>query len=144
MPTSTKLDTSKDYIKSGDSMKKYMISIFLGLLIGFFLGKSLLEEYSNFHGVKSVASNGVEAYFIKYGQYKTLDEIDKATISLTNYIYTEKDDQFSVYIGMTTDKENLKKLVNYFNGLGLNCITPISSAIVGSSGCSTCVGRFSL
>ena len=120
---STILDLNKDYIKDGDMMKKYVASILFGLLVGFILGKTLLEEYHSYHGIKTVASEGMTAYFIKYGEYKTMEDLEKATLSLTNYIYTEKDNLFHVYIGITTNEDNLNKLVNYFKELGYNVST---------------------
>lgn len=104
-------------------MKKYIVSILFGLLIGFFLGKTLLEEYDNFNGIKSVSSNGISAYFIKYGEYKTLEDLEKETLTLTNYIYTEKDGIYSVYIGITTKEKNLEKLVAYFEQLNYKVTT---------------------
>lgn len=99
-------------------MKKYFVSIVLGLLIGFFLSKSLFEKYNNFDGIKKTSQEGEVAYFIKYGEYKSLKDLEKATIKLTNYIYTEENDIFIVYIGMTFSKDNLDKLLTYFKKSG--------------------------
>ncbi len=118
MSISTFLDTKKEYIKDGDRMKKYVISILFGLAVGFFLGKTLLEEYHNYHGIKQVALDGVNAYFIKYGEYASLEELEKNTLALANYIYTEKDGKYSAYVGITTDNDNCQKLEAYFKTLG--------------------------
>lgn len=104
-------------------MKKYFVSILFGLLIGFFLGKTLLKEYDGYTGVKTVSSSGISAFFVKYGEYETMEELEKATLSLTNYIYMEKNNKFSVYIGITTNEENLTKLTNYFKQLNYNVTT---------------------
>lgn len=114
MSISTKLDLSNDYIKNGDNMKKYLVSILFGLLIGFFLSKTILEQYGT-SGIKRVSLEGENAYFIKYGEYDSLDELEKKTISLTNYIYTESDNKYIVYIGITLEEKNLNKLIEYFN-----------------------------
>lgn len=99
-------------------MKKYFLSIVLGLLIGFFLSKSLFEKYNDYTGIKKVSQEGELAYFVKYGEYDSLKELEKNTIKLTNYIYTEESDKFIVYIGMTFSKDNLNKLQNYFKKSG--------------------------
>ena len=104
-------------------MKKYIVSILFGLLIGFFLSKTLLEEYHGYTKVKTVSSTGVTAYFVKYGEYDSIDELEKETISLVNYIYTEKDNKYSVYIGITTKPENLEKLITYFKNMNYNVTT---------------------
>ena len=96
-------------------MKKYFVSILFGLVIGFCLSKTILEQYGNTSGLKSVSTEGQMAYFIKYGEYDSLEELERKTIVLTNYIYTESDNKYIVYIGITLSKDNLDKLVNYFN-----------------------------
>lgn len=101
-------------------MKKYFISILFGLLIGFFLSKNFLEEYKGYTRIKTTSSSGVTAYFIKYGEYKSLDELEKNTTALTNYIYTEKDNKYIVYIGITTKKDTRDKLITYFKKLKYN------------------------
>lgn len=107
----------KLYIKCGDIMKKYFVSILLGLIIGFFLSKTLLEEYNGYSGIKTVSSTGITAYFIKYGQYDSLDELEKKTISLANYIYVEQNNKYNVYIGITANEETRDKLIEYFKTL---------------------------
>lgn len=82
------------------------------------MSKSFLEEYNNYSGVKTVSSNGVNAYFIKYGEYNSLEELEKNTLSLPNYIYTENENLYSVYIGITMNQDNLTKLINYYKKLG--------------------------
>lgn len=99
-------------------MKKYFVSIIFGLIIGFFLSKTLLDEYKGYKEIKTVSSTGINAYFIKYGSFNTLDELEKKTISLTNYIFLEQNNKFDVYIGITTKEEIKDKLIEYFKSLG--------------------------
>lgn len=98
-------------------MKKYVLSILFGLIIGFFLSKSLLEEYSDYNKAKTVAINGSTAYFIKFGEYDSLEKLEKNTTTLANYIYTEDSGKFCVYVGITMNEDNLNKLVTYFENL---------------------------
>ena len=98
-------------------MKKYFASIIFGLLVGFFLSKNFLEEYNGYTKIKTTSQSGVTAYFIKYGEYDSLEKLEKKTTNLTNYIYTKKDDKYNVYIGITMSDENRKKLINYFKKL---------------------------
>ena len=98
-------------------MKKYFVSILFGLLVGFFLSKSFLEEYKGYNGIKPVSSSGINAYFIKYGEYKSLEELEKNTISLTNYIYLEEEGIYNVYIAITSDESIKDKLLKYFGNL---------------------------
>ena len=67
-------------------MKKYILSIILGMLVGVFMSKTFLEEYDNYKGIKKVSNTGTNAYFIKYGTYKDEKELEKNTSKLINYI----------------------------------------------------------
>ncbi len=100
-----------------------MVSIIFGLLVGFFLGKTLLEEYHSYNGIKTVNVDGISAYYIKYGEYDSLETLEKETLTLSNYIYTEKDGKFSVYIGITASKDNLDKILNYYKSLNYDVTT---------------------
>ena len=104
-------------------MKKYLFSILIALLVGFFLAKTFLEQYDSFQGIKFTSNNGEMLYFIKFNSYITEEEMEKSTLSLTNYIYNKNKDSYDVYIGITGDSENLIKLNNYFSSLGYNTFT---------------------
>ena len=101
-------------------MKKYILSILLGISVGFFLSKNILNNYNGYTKIKSTSKNGMTAYFIKYGEYNSLEELEKNTSSLTNYIYTEKDNKYIAFIGITTNKNNKDKLLNYFKKMKYN------------------------
>lgn len=104
-------------------MKKYFILVVLAVAIGFFMGKTFLEQYDSFEGIKLTSSNGEILYFIKYGEYSSMEEMEHGTITLSNYIYNEINNKFYVYIGITNDNDNLVKLTNYFSKLGYNVYT---------------------
>ena len=104
-------------------MKKYILLTILAISIGFFMGKLFLEQYDNYEGIKLTSTNGEILYFIKYGEYNTADEMEKATLNLENYIYNVINNRYYVYVGITNDKDNLVKLHNYFSKMGINAIT---------------------
>lgn len=104
-------------------MKKYFVIILFAISIGFFMGKVFLEQYEGYDGVKVASSRGEILYFIKYGEYPTYEEMEKATINLSNYIYNEINNSYYVYIGITKSNDNLIKLTNYYSSLGYNVYT---------------------
>lgn len=104
-------------------MKKYIALVILAVAIGFFMGKTFLEQYDSFEGIKLTSSNGEILYFIKFGEYETMEEMEHGTIALSNYIYNEINNKFYVYIGITNDSDNLVKLTNYYSKLGYNVLT---------------------
>lgn len=99
-------------------MKKYLFFVGLAIAIGFFMGKSFLEQYDGYNGIKLASSSGEVIYFIKYGEYKSINEMEKETINLQDYIYNENNGKFYVYIGITNNQNNMYKLIDYFNSLG--------------------------
>ena len=109
-------------------MKKYLFSIFIALFVGFFLAKSFLEQYDSYQGIKFTSNTGEMLYFIKYNSYQNEEEMEKATLSLTNYIYKQNGDLYDVYIGITKSSENLIKLSNYYSSLGDRKSTRLNSS----------------
>ena len=65
-----------------------------------------------------MSNSGYELYFIEYGSYDTINDMEKNTINLENYIYNEYDNKYYVYIGITELEENAKKIVNHYKKLG--------------------------
>lgn len=104
-------------------MKKYVFSILIALLVGFFLAKTFLEQYDSYQGIRFTSNTGETLYFIKFNSYETEEEMEKATVSLTNYIYDKQKDYYDVYIGITGSSENLIKINNYFSSLGYTTFT---------------------
>ena len=102
-------------------MRKYIIPIFAALVIGFFLTNFFIKQYKNYNGL-TVSNVGEELYFIQYGVYSNLENMEQNTISLQNYVYNESDGKYYVYIGMTSLKENADKIVNYYKKNGYNTI----------------------
>lgn len=104
-------------------MKKYLFSILIALIVGFFLAKMFLEQYDSYQGIRFTSNNGETLYFIKFKSYSSKEEMEKNTLSLTNYIYHQNNENYDVYIGLTGESENLIKLNNYFSSLGYTTFT---------------------
>ena len=104
-------------------MKKYILSISIALVVGFFLAKTFLEQYDSYQGLHLTSNAGGMLYFIRYSTFPSMEEMEKNTLSLVNYIYKENNDSFDVYIGITGNYENLIKLSNYYSSLGYNTYT---------------------
>lgn len=102
-------------------MKKYFITFILALTIGFFLSNFFLNQYRDYKGVK-VSNIGEELYFIQYGVFSSLQNMEDNTISLENYIYTIEDNMYYVYIGISSDKEVSNKISSYYKKMGYETI----------------------
>lgn len=100
-------------------MKKYLLTIIIASIIGFFLGNFLLKQYKDYKSL-TVSSNGEEVYFFEYGVYNTLNDMENNTINLENYIYKVENNKYYVYIGITKATNNIEKLKKHFKNLGYN------------------------
>ena len=100
-------------------MKKYLFTIFIGLIVGFFLCNFFLNQYRDYKGIK-VSNLGEELYFIQYGIYSDLESLENNTINLQNYVYNEEDSKYYVYVGITGLEKNAEKILNYNKKLGNN------------------------
>ncbi len=98
-------------------MKQYVFTFVVALVIGFFLCNFFIKQYEDYNGIK-VVNNGYELYFIEYGIYDTINDMEKNTINLENYIYSLKDNKYYVYIGITELKENADKIVKHYKQKG--------------------------
>lgn len=101
-------------------MKKYIITIIISLLIGFLLSNQLLNNYNQ--NILNVFNESKTAYLIQQGVYSTLESMKKNTSNLPNYIYSNIDNMYYVYIGITLDSENVVKLQNYYKNKNIDTI----------------------
>lgn len=102
-------------------MKKYLLTILIALIVGFFLGNFLLKQYNDYNSL-TVSTETTELYFFQYGVYSNLENMEENTINLENYIYKIENDKYYVYIGLTGNKNNIDKLNKYFKSLGYDVI----------------------
>lgn len=105
------------YNNYGDNMReKIIMPIIASVLVGFVMGKFMFNQYDS--GV-ALTSNLVEKeslYFLQQGVYSSIDSMNQNTSSLPYYIYTEEDNKFYVYVGIT--KDNLEKVKGYYQDKG--------------------------
>ena len=105
----------------GDIMvKKYVVSLVVAILVGFVLGKFMLNQY-DFNGkiIPAINSNK-NAYFIQQGVYSSKESMEKNTAKFPYYIYVLDNDKYYVYIGITFLEENMNKIKGYYKEKGYN------------------------
>lgn len=100
-------------------MKKYFLTISISLIIGFFLSFFLLNQYKDYSGI-AVYNEGEEYIFLKLGTYNSKEEMEASAINLENYVYRKDDDKYSMYVGITKNKDNAEKMKNYYQSKNLN------------------------
>lgn len=102
-------------------MKKYLITIIISLVIGFFMSQFLLKQYNDYQGIK-VYNEGELFYFMQYGIFDNDKEMDANTINLENYIYQVNNDKYYVYVGISKNLEITNKVITYFKKMGYDII----------------------
>ena len=98
-------------------MKRYFGSIFLSLVVGIYLGKFILNQYSDFN-VFPVSFNYSNAYFLQQGVYTNVDVMKDSMSVFNYYIYDVEDDGYHTYVGITKNYENALKVKEFFNKKG--------------------------
>lgn len=100
------------------TMKKYIYSIFLAILVGLAFGKFMLNQYQNPNSIIPVISNSFKIYFLELGSYDSEEQMKKSTSEFPYYIYMLKNGKYYVYIGITKNEENLEKIKGYYEEKG--------------------------
>ena len=105
-------------------MKRYLFTLLLALIVGFFLCHFFLIQYEDYNGIKDikVSNTGENVYFIQYGVFSNLESLENNTINLQNYIYNEEDNLYHVYVGITKLKSNASKILDHFKKEGYDVI----------------------
>ena len=99
-------------------MKKYLITIIVSLVIGFFLSYFVITEYTDRKGV-TVYKEGEMLYFFKYDEYNSKEEMDRNTINLESYVYQNDNGKYKVYIAITKNENNVEKIKKYYSDYNL-------------------------
>jgi CHASE3 domain sensor protein len=100
----------------GDRMKKILVPLFSAIVIGFVLGKYFFSQYEE--KIDSVFQSDEKIYVLQQGVYSTMENVKKYTTKAGNYIVEEDGKYFRVYVAITSNKNNLSRLREYFISKG--------------------------
>lgn len=103
-------------------MKKYIFTIIISLLVGFLLANFMLKQYEGGKSIIPVFGKSETAYLIQQGVYSSSENMKQNTGDLPYYIYSLIDNMYYVYIGMSLDENNIKKIQSYYDDLGITTI----------------------
>ena len=101
-------------------MKRYLLTIIGSLLVGFLLSNYMLKQYDK--PLLPVFGETKTAYLIQQGVYSSYDSMVKNTSNLTDYIYSNVDNMYYVYVAMTLDSDNISKLQQYYHDKNVDTI----------------------
>lgn len=99
-------------------IKKYVVPVFLALVVGLILGRFVLNQYEFEGKIISTINNSKQAYFIQQGVYSSESSMKENTKKFPYYIYMINDNKYYVYIGITLLEENMNKIKGYYEEQG--------------------------
>lgn len=95
---------------------KNIFPVVLCILIGFFMGNFMFNEYDR--KTSTVSLTGETLYFLQAGVFSNEEEMKKEMSNFSYYIYTKENNMYYSYIGIVKNKKNLEKLKEYFKSEG--------------------------
>lgn len=98
-------------------MKKYIGSIMLSLVVGVFLGKFMINQYSNLQVVPVIQESN-DLFFLQQGVYSSLDTMKENMTDFSYYIYNIEEDGYHTYVGITKNENNANKIKEFFHNKG--------------------------
>lgn len=87
------------------------------ILFGAFFGFYLLNGYDKKEKIALANLNKEELYFLKYKEYTTIEELENDK-TLNDYIYTNQNGKYQVYLAITQNEKNLQKIKEFFEKKG--------------------------
>lgn len=108
-------------------MKKTFIWVLIALLSGALLGKFTFDRYKNIDTM-NVISYDKEIYMLKYGTYDSLDDMSNKITNVDRYIYIEKDNKVTAYVGIAKNLENANKIKDIYSAKNIK-VTVVKETI---------------
>lgn len=99
-------------------MKKNIMTLLIVIILGVTTGKLLYEKINNVYALN--IKNEDLVYFLQLGVYSSKESMNSDTNDIINKLVIKKNNNYYVYVGISKNKENLKKVSTLYNKLGYN------------------------
>ncbi len=99
-------------------MKKNIIIIISIIILGVFSGKLIYDKISDVYALNIKKDNYV--YLLQLGVYKDKNSMENDTVDIQNKLVVKENNNYYVYVGISKNKENLKKISSIYNKMGYN------------------------
>lgn len=104
---STKNDYHFLYDNSGDRMdRKFFIYVASAILLGCILGNIFYKQYEK----EQKLDHEFNTYLLQYGIFNSNEELKNEIQGIENYLVIEKNNKYYVYLGISSKKDNAKKI----------------------------------
>ncbi len=99
-------------------MKKLLILIAVATILGGISGKFLFSKYENID--KLVFNENKKVYLLQEGVYSSKSSLDSNTKDISPKLVVKNNDKYYVYVGITKNYNNAKKIKKMYNDKGYN------------------------
>ncbi len=99
-------------------MKKNLVVLIIVIILGCFSGKVLYTKISDVYALNIRKDNTV--YLLQLGVYSNKTSLESDTRDINNKLVIKKNKNYYVYVGISKNKDNLKKISYLYNKLGFN------------------------
>lgn len=98
-------------------MKKLLYTCLFTIIVSVLFGNYIFLSYKkSIEKIVNASISSEKIYMLLYGSYNSLDKVKN--INLDNYILEEENGFYKVYVGITKNEENLKKLREIYKEKG--------------------------
>lgn len=98
-------------------MKKLLYTCLFTIIVSVLFGNYIFSSYKkSIEKIVNASISSEKIYMLLYGSYNSLDKVKN--INLDNYILEEENGFYKVYVGITKNEENLKKLREIYKEKG--------------------------
>lgn len=91
---------------------KFIVPIFLSILLGFFLGKVFFDQYDA--KKMSVWQEGETLYFLQFGVYEKLDALKKNYKDYQDFLTIKEEDGYHLYGAISRSKDTIEEIEAYY------------------------------
>lgn len=99
-------------------IRKNFYTLIVIIFLGVISGKILYTKMSDVYALNIKKDNIV--YFLQLGVYKDLESMQHDTSEVVDKLVVKEKDNYYVYIGLSREKDNLKKISTIYKKLGYN------------------------
>lgn len=93
--------------------KLIIITVIIALVIATFL-------YFNYNKTSASKKESEVLYFLQVAAFAKYENVTKMSKVLSSYLVIEEEDLYHIYVGITKNQDNLKKLEEFYKNSGHN------------------------
>lgn len=97
---------------------KFIFYILISIILGVTFGRVFFKDYND--NSLTAFKEGEKLYFVQTGVYDSIDTIKEVYEDYDKYLIQEEDNNYHVYVGISTSKNIANRIKDYYKTLGNN------------------------